>query len=64
MNTVQIEKNGKTYTASYSVDGGMVTVYGETDDKTTQLGGMDALPLARMLLGHLVREGSISADEE
>ena len=55
--TVRIDHEGKTYTGSYTVEGGMITVsYGDLR-KTTQLGGSASHPtsLARLLLWEMVK---------
>jgi len=52
-----MEYEGKTYNASYSLQGGMVTVQTAGGQKSTQLGGLRLKVLAKMLLGQLIRTG-------
>ncbi len=52
-----MEYQGKTYNASYYLQGGMITVQTAGGHKSTQLGGLRLKVLARMLLGQLIRTG-------
>ncbi|WP_086930651.1 hypothetical protein [Agarilytica rhodophyticola] len=51
------EVDGITYEAEYTVDGNMLTVYGVNTSKSSQLNGIREESLAKILLGHLIREG-------
>jgi hypothetical protein len=53
---VSVEHEGKTYTGSYSVAKGVVTVWYDLRSNTTQVGGSRADSVARMLLFELVRK--------
>ena len=60
---ITIERNGKKYSAYYKIEKGYVTVYGNLDCKTTQLGGLDregAKGLAELLMSELITEGKIT----
>lgn len=59
MGIVSKEIQGVLYEAEYSVVDGIITVYGDSGHKSTQLGGMKELSLAKILLGNLIREGKI-----
>jgi hypothetical protein len=48
---------GKTYNASYHVQGGMITVQTAGGQESTQLGGLRLKVLAKMLLEQLIRTG-------
>ncbi len=52
-----MEYEGKTYNASYYVQGDMITVQAAGVQKSTQLGGLRLKVLAKMLLGQLIRTG-------
>jgi hypothetical protein len=51
-----ITRDDKTYTGSYTVEKGLVTVTGFGGTKTTQIGGANPKQLAEMLLSELVAE--------
>ena len=56
---VSIEVNGKTHSANYFLERGMLTVEShEYGRNSTQLGGLTEEGLARMLLSELVGNGS------
>jgi len=59
--SVTIMRDGVSYHAQYSVSTGrhpVITVSSELGTKSTQLGGLDAEPLARLLLSEMVpRDG-------
>lgn len=55
--TVTVEANGKTYTASYAVERKIITVSTPNGSKATQLGNLSPEHLAKMLLKELIREG-------
>ncbi len=57
--TIEINKDGKTYEAEYSIEQGLVTVYGDRDQETTQLGGLSEQQVAKFLLSSLIRKGYI-----
>ena len=59
MGTIEINKDGKTYEAEYSVEQGLVTVYGDRGEETTQLDGLSEQQVAKLLLGSLIRKGHI-----
>ncbi|HEY8157859.1 MAG TPA: hypothetical protein VIF10_04050 [Methylobacter sp.] len=59
MGIVSKEINGILYEAEYSVADGIVTVYGDSGHKSTQLGGMKEESLAKILLSHLIREDKV-----
>lgn len=59
MGIVSKEVEDILYEAEYIVADGSVTVYGNGDYKSTLLGGMKEESLARILLGHLIREGKV-----
>lgn len=59
MGYVSVEKDGKEYEAEYTVDGNVVTVYGDGGSESTQIGGMKEEGVARILLNNLVRKGHI-----
>jgi hypothetical protein len=48
---------GRTYKASYHVQGGMITVQTAGGRESTQLGGLRLKVLAKMLLEQLIRTG-------
>jgi hypothetical protein len=52
-----MEYEGRTYSASYYLQGRMITVKTVGGQKSTQLGGMRRKVLAEMLLRELVRVG-------
>jgi len=52
-----MEYKGKTYSASYYCQEGMITVQTVGGQKSTQLGGMRLNVLAKMLLEELIRVG-------
>lgn len=54
---VSIEKDGKTYHGSYTLDRGIICVSNMLGSKTTQLGGLPPETLAKMLLSELVHQG-------
>ncbi|MFC0669448.1 hypothetical protein ACFSKY_06370 [Azotobacter chroococcum] len=53
---VSVEYNGKTYTATYRVEHGCITVSTLRGEKSTQLGGLTAKALAIELLIELITE--------
>ena len=58
-NNVQIEKDGKTYTGKYRVEGGIMTVTYDADgggDKSTRVEKSEPERLAKRLLFELVSE--------
>lgn len=55
--TITVESEGKTYTASYNVSKGVITVSTGLDSKSTQVGGLPPEHLAKLLLRELIREG-------
>jgi hypothetical protein len=59
MGIVSKEIEGVLYEAEYTVCDDMVTVYGNNEHKSTQLNGMKEEHLAKILLGHLIREGKV-----
>ena len=59
MGTIEINKDGKTYEAEYFIDQGLVTVYGDRGQETTQLGGLSEQQVAEFLLSSLIRKGHI-----
>lgn len=63
MSTISIEHNEKNYEAEYFVDQGLVTVYGERGQETTQIGGLTEQQTAKQLLGTLIRKGLIDPVE-
>jgi hypothetical protein len=58
MGIVSKEAEDILYEAELVADGS-VMVYGNRDYKSTLLGGMKEESLARILLGHLIREGKV-----
>jgi hypothetical protein len=50
-----IEYKGRTYSAFYYVEGGMITVQTARGRQSTQLGGLRLKVLAKMLLEQLIR---------
>lgn len=54
---VSVELNGKTYTGTYEVDAGIVTVRTLMGSKNTQVGGSTPQTLAPLMLSELVKEG-------
>lgn len=63
MSTTAIEHDGKKYEADYLVDQGLVTVYGERGQETTQIGGLTEQGTAKHLLRNLIRKGQIDPVE-
>ncbi len=55
--TVSVESGGKKYSATYYVKNDVITVSTFTGSKSTQLAGLEAETLAKLLLGELIREG-------
>jgi len=58
-NTVEIDKDGKTYAGKYRVEGGIITVTYDAEgggDKSANVGGSDPARLARELLLEVVTE--------
>lgn len=58
-NTVEIQKDGKTYAGKYRVEGGIITVTCDAEgggDKSANVGGSDPGRLARELLSDVVSE--------
>jgi hypothetical protein len=53
---VEIEFEGKTYTGSYTVEQGMITVSNLYGRKVTQVGSSSPASLARIMLAEIVRE--------
>ena len=53
---VSLERNGKTYTGTYTVTSGIVTVEYDMRRKATQEGGTGAYRVARLLLSEMVSE--------
>jgi len=49
-----IEYKGKTYNAWYSIDKGALTVYAKGGKRSTQVGGLPPLNIARRLLIELI----------
>lgn len=58
MRFIELEHLGKHYRADYSVDDGVVTVFGDTGYQSTQTGGLTEEQTARLLLRGLIRVGS------
>lgn len=58
LETITLERNGKTYTAQYKVESGLITVYSPFGNKTTQVGSLPKDELARMLLSELINQNS------
>ncbi|UOB56998.1 hypothetical protein MRS60_07830 [Burkholderia pyrrocinia] len=59
---VELVVDDQTYAAEYHVVDGLMTVYTDAGGaKSTGVNGMNEQNLARLLLGHLVREGKASA---
>jgi len=58
MRFIELEHLGKHYRADYSVDDGVVTVFGDTGHQSTQTGGLTEEQTARLLLRGLIRVGS------
>ena len=56
---ISVELDGKTYTGSYNVKRGVVTVSTLKGHKSTQVGGSPPEVIARMLLRELVSEGKV-----
>ncbi|PHJ56862.1 hypothetical protein VF14_24035 [Nostoc linckia z18] len=54
--TVIYEQDGRTYTGTYKLERGIITVSFDLQDKTTQLGNMPEELLARLLMSELVNE--------
>jgi hypothetical protein len=57
---IEIERNGKRYTGSYSSDNEMVIVYFDGATKKALLGSCSPEGLARILLGELVADANRS----
>jgi len=57
--TIEINKNGKAYEAEYFIEQGLVTVYGDRGQETTQLGGISEQQVAKFLLSSLICKGHI-----
>ncbi len=57
--TVELESNGKTYHATWRVDGRTQHVSTAMGQKTTQVGGTPPHILARVMLRELVQEGRV-----
>ncbi len=58
-NSVEIEKDGRTYSGKYRVEGGIITVTYDADgggDKSTQVENSEPERLAKLLLSELVAE--------
>ena len=55
--TVSIKHGDVTYTASYVVERGMITVSGAFGSRTTQLSGSTAENLAKLLLAEMADQG-------
>lgn len=62
MNPVEIELNGQKFVSEYTVDDGVITVYGDSDSEFTTLGGSDELPMAKILLRRLAERGKIDPE--
>jgi len=58
--TLSVERDGKTYQANYSFEGGMVVVYTISARKEDFPGRMDVEVFAKILLNELIEEGKIS----
>ena len=54
---ITVEFEGKLFHGWYTLGSGLVTVRTNKDSQCTQLGGMDAEALAKILLLELVRKG-------
>lgn len=54
---VTLERNGKTYTATYRVEKRMITVSTAFGRKSTQLGSSPPEILARITLGEMIDAG-------
>lgn len=63
VDSIEIERDGKAYEAEYFVDQGLVTVYGDRGQESTQLGGLSEQQAARFLLNSLIRKGHIDPVE-
>lgn len=57
MSHVEVEIEGKIYSAEYVLDENVVTVFAEGGSQSTQLGGMSEGAVAKMLLRNLIRIG-------
>jgi CRISPR/Cas system type I-B associated protein Csh2 (Cas7 group RAMP superfamily) len=57
--TIKIERSDETYVAEYFVDQGLITVYGERGQESTQIGGLSERQVAILLLNSLIRKGQI-----
>ncbi len=55
---ISIEIDGKKYSGSYFVRGKILTLRSMLGQKSTQLGGMPAEGLARLLLRELITENN------
>jgi hypothetical protein len=53
---VFIDRNGKTYTATFRVENGMIEVSTGYERKTAQLGSSPPEVLARFMLGEMINE--------
>lgn len=51
---IQLQRNGQTYSGTYTVERRLITVKYEGLRETTQLGGLPAEVLARTILSELV----------
>lgn len=60
MDVIKIEQDGKKYSAEYMLCENVVTVFGDSGQESTQLGGMTIENVARMLLRNLIRKGCIN----
>lgn len=63
MEIIKIQHHGKAYEAEYSVNQGLVTVYGDRGQETTQIGGLSEQQTAKFLLHSLIRKGHINPIE-
>jgi hypothetical protein len=54
--TVTVERAGRTYSGTWRVERGLITVTTAHGQKTTQLGDSPAEVLARIMLGELVND--------
>lgn len=59
MGTIKTEHAGKIYEAEYFVDQGLITVYGERGQESTQIGGLSEQQAAKFLLNSLIRKVQI-----
>jgi len=49
-----VERDGKTYGATYSVDGGMITVKTHTETRSVELGGNAPEAIARRVINEIL----------